>query len=223
MGLEHGGAHDKVSMAQWSPIEVQLLSTCFCRACEGALANLGIDPVALARTIREGLARGVTSMEEALGEVSPAVARYRGSLSTTLQSDLLDAAHEVDPAATLTLHASANPWATGSFPSTSHEVLTRATCAVANCWTAQSVEDTLHELGALTSNLGAYLRLDHQWDRVDEDLARYATLGVRELHLYHLGLMSQASADAAARIVSGWTSRVGAANMDDVEESLNDR
>jgi hypothetical protein len=223
MGLEHGGPHDKVSMAQWNSIEVQLLSICFCRACEGALANLGVDPVSLSRLIQEGLARGVTSMDEALGDDALVVEKYRASLSSTLQRDLVDAAREVDPAATVTVHASANPWATGSFPTTSPEVLSRATGAVANCWTAQNAEDALQELGAMTTNLGAYLRLDHQWDQVDDVLTRYASLGVRELHLYHLGLLSKTSADAAARIVSRWTSQIGATNMDQVEESLNDR
>lgn len=74
----------------------------------------------------------------------------------------------------------------------------------------------------MTKELGAYLRLDHEWDHVDDDLARFASLGVRELHLYHLGLMSAASADSAARIVSRWKSRVDTANMEQVEESLND-
>jgi hypothetical protein len=74
----------------------------------------------------------------------------------------------------------------------------------------------------MTKDLGAYLRLDHEWDRVDDDLARYASLGVRELHLYHLGLMSKTSTESAARIVSRWTSRDGVTNTDDVEESLSD-
>jgi hypothetical protein len=134
----------------------------------------------------------------------------------------MDAAREVDPRATLTLHASASPWATGSFPASSPETLALATCAVANCWNAGSAGDELSELGAMTNDLGAYLRLDHQWGRVDDDLARYASLGVRELHLYHLGLMSKTSAESAARIVSRWTSRVDAPHTDEVEESLND-
>jgi hypothetical protein len=222
VGLDHGGTHDKVSMAQWNSIEHQLLSICFCRACEVALSSIGVDPVDLSRVIREGLDRSVTSMEEGLGDYTSAVKKYRVSVATTLQRELMDAAREVDPRATLTLHASASPWATGSFPASSPETLALATCAVANCWNAGSAGDELSELGAMTNDLGAYLRLDHQWGRVDDDLARYASLGVRELHLYHLGLMSKTSAESAARIVSRWTSRVDAPHTDEVEESLND-
>jgi hypothetical protein len=222
MGLDHGGTHDKVAMAGWSSIERQLLSICFCRACEVALSNIGVDPVDLSAMIRRELARGVTSMDEGLGDYAPAVAQYRVSLATALQRELMEAARAVDPSATLTLHASASPWATGSFPASLPEVLTKATCAVANCWNAKDVADELGGLGSMTKKLGAYLRLDQEWDHVDDDLARFASLGVRELHLYHLGLMSTTSADSAARIVSRWNSSVDSTNTDQIEESLND-
>lgn len=222
MGLDHGGTHDKVTMAQWNPIKRQLLSICFCQACEVSLSNIGVDPADLSRVIREGLDRSATSMEESLGAYTSAVAEYRVSIATTLQRELMEAAREVDPSAALTLHTSANPWATGSFPASSPETLTLATCAVANCWNLGEAGGELSELGAMTKDLGAYLRLDHEWDRVDDDLARYASLGVRELHLYHLGLMSKTSTESAARIVSRWTSRDGVTNTDDVEESLSD-
>jgi hypothetical protein len=221
MGLDHGGTHDKVAMAGWNSIERQLLSICFCRACELALSRMGVDPVDLTRTIREGLARGVTSMEEGLGDYATAVATYRVSLVTTLQLELLEAARAIDPRATLTVHASASPWATGSFPASSPEVLTNATCAVANCWNPQDAEGELSGLGAMTKELGAYLRLDREWDHVDDDLARLASLGVRELHLYHLGLLSTTSAKSAARIVSRWNSSVDS-KMDSIEETLTD-
>jgi hypothetical protein len=211
-----------MTMAHWNSIERQLMSICFCRACEVALSNIGVDPVDLSRVIREGLAREVTSMEEALGNYTSAVANYRVSVATTLQCELMEAAREVDPRATITLHASANPWATGSFSASSPEALTAATCAVANCWDPESAGGELSDLGAMTKDLGAYLRLDHEWGRVDDDLTRYASLGVRELHLYHLGLMSKIGAESAARIVTRWTSSADATNMDEIEESLND-
>jgi len=223
MGLDHSGTHDKVAMAQWSTVERQLLSICFCSSCEIALSKIGIDPVLLSRSIREGLARGVTSMEEALGVDTAAVATCRVSLATTLQHELMVAAHAVDPSATITLHTSANPWATGSFPASSPETLAVVTCAVANCWNPESAGAELAGLGTLTNELGAYLRLDNEWGHVDEDLAQYSDLGVRELHLYHLGLLSQSSAESAARIVSRWNTARSDSNMDDVEESLNDR
>jgi hypothetical protein len=86
----------------------------------------------------------------------------------------------------------------------------------------ESAERELGELGALTTNLGAYLRLDNDWSHLDSDLARYASHGVSELHLYHLGLMSQSSAATASRIVKQWKPSVGATNTDQIGEPLND-
>jgi hypothetical protein len=220
MGLDHGGTHDKVEMANWNSIERQLLSICFCRACEVALSDIGVDPVDLTRMIREGLAQGVTSMEEGLGGYASMVATYRVSLATTLQRELMEAARAIDPSATLAVHASASPWATGSFPASSPEALTDATCAVANCWSRQDAAGELSGLSTMTKRLGAYLRLDREWDHVDDDLARLASLGVRELHLYHLGLMSTSSAESAARLVSQWNSSDKSVNQ--IEETLSD-
>jgi hypothetical protein len=221
-GVDHASTHDKVALAQWSPVERQLLSICFCRACEAALSDAGLDPVELARMIRETLTRGATSMDDAFGEYSAVVSTYRQSVATDLQRELVEAARAVQPDATVTLHASANPWATGSFPSSTSETLVNMTCAVANCWDPESAERELGELGALTTNLGAYLRLDNDWSHLDNDLARYSSHGVSELHLYHLGLMSQSSAATASRIVKKWKSGVGSTNTDQIEEFLND-
>lgn len=223
LGLDHGGTHDKVEMAQWTSTTQQLLSICLCGACEVALSNMGVDPLDLSRVIRDALERDVRSVEEALGDYANDVASYRVSVASDLQGELVRAAREIDPLATVTLHASANRWATGSFSSTSREVLSSTTCAVANCWNGDTAEGELAGLSALTSDLGAYLRLDREWGQVDDLLARYAAWGVRELHLYHLGLMTTTSAASAEQIVSRWTSRPGATNIDRVEESLSDR
>jgi hypothetical protein len=222
MGVDHGSTHDKVAMANWSSVERQLLSLCFCRACKIGLSDAGVDPVDLAHRVRGALADGATTMEDALGDVTADVATYRQSVSTDLQMELIEAAREVQPDTTVTVHASANPWATGSFPTSTSKSLASATCAVANCWDPDSAERDLAGLGAMTTNLGAYLRLDHDWAHLENDLTRYAELGVNELHLYHLGLLSQSSADTAARMIGEWKSGVRVTNIDQIEEALDD-
>jgi hypothetical protein len=222
MGVDHGSTHDKVAMANWSRGERQLLSLCFCHDCEIGLSGVGVDPLDLARRIREALARGATTMEDALGDDATPVAAYRQSLSTDLQRELIESAREVQPDTTITVHASADPWATGSFPTSSSASLAGATCAVANCWDAESAERELAGLGANTTNLGAYLRLDHDWSHLENDLTRYAGLGVNELHLYHLGLLSQSSAETAVRMIREWSTEVRPTNIDQIEEALGD-
>jgi hypothetical protein len=72
------------------------------------------------------------------------------------------------------------------------------------------------------TNLGAYLRLDHDWSHLENDLTRYAGLGVNELHLYHLGLLSQSSAETAVRMIREWSTEVRPTNIDQIEEALGD-
>jgi hypothetical protein len=222
MGVDHGSTHDKVAMANWSLVQQQLLSLCFCHACEIGLSDAGVDPLDLARRVREALARDAATMEDALDHDTATVAAYRQSLSTDLQLVLTEAARQVQPDIGITVHASANPWATGSFPTCSSASLASVTCAVANCWDPGSAEDELDRLSANTANLGAYLRLDHDWSHLESDLTRYAGIGVKELHLYHLGLLSVSSAETAERMIREWTSGAGPTHIDEIEEVLND-
>ncbi|MGC2168179.1 MAG: hypothetical protein WA580_03670 [Acidimicrobiales bacterium] len=221
MGLEHSSTHDKTDLAHWGLVERQLLSLCFCRACSDGLRDDGIDADELARTVRQALARSAPTMGDALGEMSDAVETFRSSRSTNLQLEVIDAARQVNGEASITLHASANPWATGSFAPSSGTNLALVNCAVANCWDESVAEDELGSLKPMTSNLGAYLRLDHDWSRAEQTLAHYSEIGVRELHLYHLGLMSATSLANAQRLTSAWRRRSGV-GLDQIEESLSD-
>ncbi len=221
MGVEHSGDHDKIDMAQWGLVERQLLSLCFCFACADAMREVGIDPEELARTIRQALAHSASTMEDALGVMCKAVSDFRSSRSTTLQLDVIEAARQVNGEASVTLHASANPWATGSFAATTVDALAPVNSAVANCWDESRTEHEIRELGQMTSGLGAYLRLDHEWSDSERILSRYADMGVRDLHLYNIGLLSATSLSNALRLMSTWRRRSGV-GFDQIEESLND-
>ena len=221
MGVDHSGVHDKIDVAQWGLVERQLLSLCFCHACADGMRDVGIDPVELARTVRQALARSTSTMEDALGVMCAATAAFRSSRSTTLQRDVIEAARQVNSESSVTLHASASPWATGSFAATTVDALAPVNSAVANCWDESRAEHEIAELGQMTSNLGAYLRLDHEWSASERILSLYAEAGVRELHLYHLGLLSATSLSTAQRLASTWR-HLGDARLDQIEESLSD-
>ncbi len=221
MGIEHSGAHDKIDLAQWGLVERQLLSLCFCHACANDMRDADIDPEELARTVQETLARAAPTMDDALGVMCAAVAAFRSSRSTNLQRDVIEAARQVNGEASVTLHASASPWATGSFAATTSDALALVDSAVANCWDESRAEHEIAELGIMTSGIGAYLRLDHEWSSSEQILSRYADAGVAELHLYHLGLLSATSLSNAERLASTWRGRSGA-RLVQIEESLND-
>ena len=207
MGVEHSGVHDKINLAQWSLVERQLLSLCFCHACEDGMRDVGIDPEELARTVRRALALSAPSMDDALGVMCAAIAAFRLSRSTNLQLDVIDAARQVNGEASVTLHASASPWATGSFVAASVESLALVNCAVANCWDESRAEDEIAELMRMTSNLGAYLRLDHEWSASEPVLARYATAGVRRTSPLPPGIALKGELANAQSISLTWRRR----------------
>lgn len=199
MGFEHGSVHDKTEFANWTMTDEALLSLCFCHACRIALAQSGIDVDHFAHTVRTAIGAGATSPEAALGDdLAEEVARFRSTLSTQLRRLIVGRVRELRPNATITLHASANTWATGSFPTTGDaDSLSGVTTTVARCWDARRATDelkTLHARAGTASHLGGYLRMDQGWGNdslIAEKISRYVETGMDELHLYHLGLLSR--------------------------------
>jgi hypothetical protein len=207
IGVEHGSAHDKSDMADLSEAERWLLSICFCRSCRDALSEADIDPSELATVVRQALSGPVLSMESALGEdLALRVARFRAGLSSSLRDELTERVHAVRPEATVTVHASTSPWATGSFPALGNAAnVAQLSTVVANCWneaTAERELTAMKDLVGQKANLGAYVRADRVADDPAQTIERYRRLGANELHLYHLGLFNRSSLEIARELVA---------------------
>jgi hypothetical protein len=208
MGFEHASTHDKSEFATLSSAQRELLSLCFCSSCRTALAEVGLDPDEIAAKARTGIEANVSSPEVALGsELADHVARYRLTLGTALRDSIIERVCDVQPEATVTVHASARRWATGSFPALDAQPWsTSISVVVANAWEPVWAEDELLALSGLVddrSAVGAYVRLDRGWgvESNDERLRRYVDAGATELHLYHLGLLTERSSADAADVV----------------------
>ncbi|HVB51412.1 MAG TPA: hypothetical protein VND89_06730 [Acidimicrobiales bacterium] len=209
MGLDHGTVHDKREFAHWTTTDEELLSLCFCDACRDGLVQHGIDVDDLAGKVRCAIGTSAESPEEALGsDVAHEVAKFRSKLSTELRHLIVERVRHLQPGATITLHASANTWATGSFPTSGDTAsLEDVTTAVARCWDAPSAEQelrTLRERAPATSHLGAYLRMDRGWSDTALNatkIGRYVEVGMDELHLYHLGLLSRKGLEATRHVI----------------------
>jgi hypothetical protein len=161
--------------------------------------------------VRTGIDEDASSPEAALGnKLADQVAKYRLTLGTALREAIIERVRVVQPEATITLHASARRWATGSFPALSAQPWSRSINAVvANAWEPASAEDELRAMASVVDDrakVGAYLRLDRDWsgDGNDVTLRRYVRAGVTELHLYHLGLLTKVSSRAAASVVESF-------------------
>ena len=217
VGVAHAGAHDKNEFAQWSSAVKELLSLCFCDHCRQGLNDLGVDIDELARRVRTGVNGGAISVEVALGdELSDRVATFRSSTVGRFREEIVERVHDVQADATVTMHVSANQWATGAFPgSFDDESLSRVATVVANCWDPETAERELQRLCALVGDrrrVGAYLRLDRGWDddtQIADTISRYVNSGMNELHLYHLGLVAQSGLDVGRRLIEASSAHTG--------------
>ena len=211
MGFDHAGVHDKSEFAALSAAQRQLLSLCFCAACRKSQRECGLDPDEIAAKVRTGIDDDASSPEAALGnELADQVAKFRLTLGTALREAIIERVRDVQPEATITLHASARRWATGAFPALSAQPWSKSINAVvSNAWEPASAESELRALAGVVdgrARVGAYLRFDRDWsgDGNDETLRRYVRAGVTELHLYHLGLLTKESATTAASVVQSF-------------------
>jgi hypothetical protein len=194
MGLDHAGEHEKTEFARWDENARALLSLCFCRACSGRYQSAGIDVDRLRTSVRDGVDAG-SALEEALGSLAPAVAEVRTGIAADLRKLLVDQVRAVAPETRVTLHGSADPWATGAFVTVQPALGDGIGAVVASCWEVGTGGQRIRELRTLLPGnvaVGAYLRLDREWNdgrKTRIRLQEYLEAGMRELHLYHLGLL----------------------------------
>jgi hypothetical protein len=198
MGIDHGGDHDKTEFAGWDEARRALLSLCFCGACQARFRAAGVDSDRLAQLARAGIDAGSGTVEECLGdELAAAVAAVRAGIAQQLRALLVSTCQAVAPDARITVHGSADPWATGSFPTLRPAAGAGVDAVVANCWEPATGGRQITALRSLTTPrtaVGGYLRLDRGWaagEPTRQRLEDYLAAGLSELHLYHLGLLGR--------------------------------
>ncbi|GII55119.1 hypothetical protein Pth03_35080 [Planotetraspora thailandica] len=208
LGFRHGGHHEKTDGADWSPAQTALLSLCFCAACQTRYTGAGIDPAVLRARVCAAVdlpPRSVTSVDEALGDLAEAVRDVRTGMATILRDLLVREARSVRPGIPVTLHASADPWATGPFATVPEGV--DVDVLVGNCWNAVEVDEAgLRALGRLGPRVGAYLLALPPRPADPAALSwlveTYTAAGAQEIHWYHGGLASTARLEAIGAAIS---------------------
>ena len=203
-GFEHGGHHEKTAGADYNDAQKQLLSFCFCVACETRYACAGVDAENLRSAVRAGVDAAAVSIEATLGEkLADQLAKVRGAIARELRQRVIDAARALSPSLDIALHASADRWSTGPFAAVAGGVDADANTLVANCWPGSNL--ALANIAGLNQwrqerRLAAYVlalppkACDAQALRADLDA--YAAAGVDEFHFHHAGLASRARLDA---------------------------
>jgi hypothetical protein len=210
MGFDHVGKHEKTEFAGWDEVRRTLLSLCFCRACESRYAAAGVDSDELARKVRAGVdsASGAT-VEDGLGsDLAAQLAGVRTDIAAQLRKLLVVGARSIRPDARVAVHGSSDRWATGSFATLQPDVGDGIAAVVASCWDADGGSRRIEELRVLAPSgieIGAYLRLDRDWDpgdATDRRLQEYLASGMTELHLYHLGLLGRHGLEVLRNVIA---------------------
>lgn len=163
MGLAHVGCHEKTDGA-FTPSQQRLLSICCCAAC-GVSASL----------VRKWFETSTPPSEEVL--------EPRHAAADTLRASVLAAVRDTAPGASITLHAQADPWATGPSPGLTATAADDVDSILMPCWPldstvtpgAEAYVTTLPPFGADRNKLRAHVR-------------ELASAGASGLALYHLGL-----------------------------------
>ncbi|MFF1409024.1 hypothetical protein ACFVX6_04360 [Streptomyces sp. NPDC058289] len=220
LGVDHGGHHDKTEFAQWTPVQRQLLSLCFCASCLRLQRASGLDPERVAAQVRAAL--GSTepppkSPEEALGaHVATALRACADASASALHARLVATARTAVPGIRITVHGSVSPWATGAFAPVGSTVTEGIDAVVANCWAVDSEADSdsasgggvvaaLRDLAPPATAVGGYFRpetLPADEEGLGALAARQVAAGLSEAHLYHLGLVPPAGLDRLRNLVA---------------------
>ncbi|MER7365234.1 hypothetical protein [Nonomuraea wenchangensis] len=198
MGFGHQSVHEKTFGADWTAVDSDLLSLCFCTSCAPRY------PEPTRARVRAVLDRtlptpDLLTVEEALGPLADEVRTTRVDLSTTLRRRLLTTIREIAPNIPIALHANPDPWATGAFaalPSGDPA----ADVLIASCWGDPSQDASrlthLTTLTTPTQRVGAYVLAlpprPADASILADHLRTYAKAGATDFHLYHAGLASPA-------------------------------
>ena len=223
MGFEHNGTHEKTSLAGWSSGQRDLLSLCFCSACRERYIGAGLDAARLKDLVRRAVLTGSGSVEELLGsELADGVAEVRTTVVAQLRSLLAARIKGADAALRVTVHGSADRWATGSFSTLAPAPGASVDAVVTNCFEAERGAEAIANLHALANGgrragqpsqplpmpvVGGIVRPTEDWAdaaALRDRLARMQAAGMEELHLYHLGLVGEAGLRILQRIVSAF-------------------
>ncbi len=198
LGVSHLGHHEKTQGADWSPVAENLLSVCFCDACQVLLARGGVDVARLRREVREGLAAEAAGRHGTTeGHLTDAV----GLLVARAQArrELIAAVREASASVgRVVVHGQPDPWATGPFAAVFDDAASFDGVVVPGALVMDGAE-TVEWLGSQVGDgrLGGYFvalppatpaSIAQDWPR--------AIAAVDDAYLYHLGLLSRARLEA---------------------------
>lgn len=216
-GFAHLHAHDKTAGVGLGEAAQYLMSLCFCAACREGYAELDLDPLRLAASVRnalepvwKGAAPADACIEKLLGaELAASTLEFRTRTARTLQEAAVAAVRaaardgfqvllHADPVA---YHCGANA---GVDPA---HILSVADGVVVLCTGGPQLltpfaEQRAADGAVLAANYTVVSGMGGSPGRLAEDAGRAAGAGATQLRLYHAGLASEADLAAVADALS---------------------
>jgi hypothetical protein len=188
LGLTHLNHHEKTD-GTWTQHAQRLLSVCCCAGCRDGWRGLGLDP---GRTV-EGLRAAVRAETGEPSEVEEldAILDARHTAADALRAQVLAEVREQAPRASVTLHGSPDPWATGASPGLTPAAAGDVDAVLVPCWSiTPATMDLVSRAADAGAAVDAYVTVLPPADPVGlpGHLARLRTAGASRLSLYHLGL-----------------------------------
>lgn len=219
-GFEHLHAHDKTGASAFSPLTRELLSICFCDACEIEYADAALAPQRLREQIRaaiEPALAGVPESDEELGgefeSELAAVRAVRTAAADRLRAEVLTAVRAERPDLPVLLHTHPDPHRIGANPGAVPATLfAQSAGAVLQCGgphnealaTVAAVASQAPDGTPIAATLQAVANLGARVDSLAEEAVALRAAGATELRFYHAGLASGSDLRAIREAAAAW-------------------
>lgn len=220
-GFEHLHAHDKTGSSALPPLARELLSLCFCDACEFEYMQAGITPVWLRDRVRTALEPVFAGVAEPFGERTTAVLEtellpvhvVRETAADRLRAEVISAARQARPDLPILLHTHPDPRRVGANPGADPaELFAQSAGVVLQCWGSMddataTVRDVARKAPDGVPVAASLLAVAGMGGRVGElaaDAVRLRDAGATELRFYHAGLASGSDLRAIRSAVTAW-------------------
>jgi hypothetical protein len=205
LGVAHNSLHEKTDGA-YGPAAQRILSVCCCSACQKQWSARGLERPEVVRRLRDALAAvqagmfySNAEMAEILGDqLAAELLATRVASQDTARAQVLSTLREVVPAARVTLHGQADPWATGPSPAVTTQAAGEVDAVLVPAWsTAPATYEAIaaaRRLAPESVSVAAYVTVlpPIDPDAVGGHADALIAAGADELHLYHLGLATPA-------------------------------
>ena len=186
LGLDHNSHHEKTAGA-WTPTVARLLSVCCCAACRARWLAHGLDPEEVLGALRTSVA----DEAEPPADLATELLAVRHESTDLLRSEVLERLAEHAPDVPITLHAHADPWATGASPGLTPTAAKSVDALLVPAWsTDPATADEVARAAETGLPVDAYVTVlpPAAPDAVVPHVRRLVAAGASRLSLYHLGL-----------------------------------